>query len=998
MLQKLLDSEFALRVITFAFEYRRRFFVGLICLLIVYLFVCLLSYSSLDPSWSHLSTQARQITNIGGAGGAWISDILYLFTGYGAWAVLVWLSYEAFCAYQENICPIMPIRLLAYVFMWVSLCVLLAVMGDKGGVIGYEFYTALLALMGHMATMAFAVIGLLLIGYLLLDNDKMFIKKQSATPNTAQPQPPTSPKPQSTAPKPTIQPITPNPNHAINRPTPTAGALKKDRLHTFLNESGLKADMQQQMEQDHLNTPDDTGVSDSRIAGRPTTVMGNADTNDAAHFLNTPPSVGGQIANNEANDSQYKVNEPSSYDDSMQDGDYQNSHIRQNLSNFSYSHNNTPIGDEAKEVFSGINLDGLSAFDVSSDESSATATDDDDKAADKIPTKSATTNQTATDKIVADKIVADKIPIDEMPTDSVVMGGIDVANERPPQSTQTNQASTATDATIFDGIGVFATADEAVVPSHAQDHLSEQPSKNQPNNPPTPPKPDIHDDTVYKTQSYAMQMASYRKSLSPLPSIELLDPKPLQTVGYSPIQLNQLSELLEIKLKEFNVTAKVMNVIQGPIVTSFEVELAAGIKASKVTGISQDLARSLSMASLRVVEVIAGKPYIGIEIPNKSKQTVKLVELLSSLDYQDSSTDIAMAMGKDIGGRVVITDLARAPHMLVAGTTGSGKSVLVNAMLLSMLLKYTPDELRLILIDPKMLELANYGDIPHLLTPVVTDMTEAASALSWCVGEMERRYQLMSFLKVRKIAEFNKKVNEATQEGKSLLDPLWRPNDSVSQNAPPKLKTLPLIVVVADEFADMMMQVGRQAEELITRLAQKSRAAGIHLVLATQRPSVDVITGLIKANIPSRAALRVNSRVDSRTILDSGGAEDMLGHGDMLFLAPGKNEPIRVHGAYVTDAEVNRICDAWRERGAPDYIDTVVTSSDYLESPKADTGADALYDEALAFIIDSGKTSISALQRKLSIGYNRAANIIESMEQDGVLSAPDNSGKRTLLL
>ena len=410
------------------------------------------------------------------------------------------------------------------------------------------------------------------------------------------------------------------------------------------------------------------------------------------------------------------------------------------------------------------------------------------------------------------------------------------------------------------------------------------------------------------------------------------------------------------------------------------------------------------MASLRVVEVIPGKPYIGIEVPNKQREMVRLIELLDTEKFKDPKAQISMAMGKDIGGKAIITDLARAPHMLVAGTTGSGKSVLVNAMLLSMLLKYTPNELRMILIDPKQLELANYNDIPHLLTPVVTDMTEAASALSWCVAEMERRYQLMSLLKVRKLNEFNKKVIAAEKSGNPMLDPLWRPNDSVSISQAPKLKTLPMIVIVADEFADMIMQVGKQAEELITRLAQKSRAAGIHLILATQRPSVDVITGLIKANIPVRAALRVNSKVDSRTILDSGGAEDMLGNGDMLFLGPGQIEPDRVHGAYVSDEEVNSVCDAWRERGAPDYIDNMAGNFE-LSSPSGGSSAanasgedDDLYNEAVGFIMETRKVSASSIQRKFSIGYNRAARIVDSMEEAGLVSSMGKSGKRDLLM
>ncbi|MDN3454412.1 MULTISPECIES: DNA translocase FtsK 4TM domain-containing protein [unclassified Psychrobacter] len=518
-----------------------------------------------------------------------------------------------------------------------------------------------------------------------------------------------------------------------------------------------------------------------------------------------------------------------------------------------------------------------------------------------------------------------------------------------------------------------------------------------------PVMPHISDDAAFSQKSRSMQTAAYRSSLTPIPEVSILDkPDPDRKPSYTIAELEQLSELLEIKLQEFNVKASVVNAIPGPVVTRFEVELAAGVKASKVTGISRDLARSLSMASLRVVEVIPGKPYIGIEVPNKQREMVRLIELLNTEKFKDPKAQISMAMGKDIGGNPIITDLARAPHMLVAGTTGSGKSVLVNSMLLSMLLKYTPNELRLILIDPKQLELANYNDIPHLLTPVVTDMTEAASALSWCVAEMERRYQLMSLLKVRKLNEFNKKVIAAEKSGNPILDPLWRPNDSVSISQAPKLKTLPMIVIVADEFADMIMQVGKQAEELITRLAQKSRAAGIHLMLATQRPSVDVITGLIKANIPVRAALRVNSKVDSRTILDSGGAEDMLGNGDMLFLGPGQIEPNRVHGAYVSDEEVNRVCDAWRERGAPDYIDNMAGNFE-LSSPGGGTANasgedDDLYNDAVAFIMETRKVSASSIQRKFSIGYNRAARIVDSMEEAGLVSSMGKSGKRELLM
>lgn len=512
-------------------------------------------------------------------------------------------------------------------------------------------------------------------------------------------------------------------------------------------------------------------------------------------------------------------------------------------------------------------------------------------------------------------------------------------------------------------------------------------------------------DATGRPMSRAMLVAQKRRDLPPLPGLDLLDDvDPNKKVNFTEEQLSRLSELLEIKLQEFNVKAKVIEAQPGPVVTRFELDLAPGVKASKVTNISRDLARSMSMASVRVVEVIPGKPYIGIEVPNSTREMVRLTELLQLPAYRDPNALISMAMGKDISGNPVLTDLAKAPHMLVAGTTGSGKSVAVNAMILSMLLKYTPDQLRLILIDPKQLELANYNDIPHLLTPVVTDMKDAVSALNWCVNEMERRYKLMSFLKIRKISDYNRKVEEALANGEDLIDPTWKPSDSATQERAPRLTPLPMIVIVADEFADMIMQVGKKAEEMITRLAQKSRAAGIHLLLATQRPSVDVITGLIKANIPTRVALRVNSKIDSRTILDAGGAEDLLGHGDMLFLGPGKIEPERVHGAFIADDEVNRICDAWRERGSPDYVDEILTpydeepSSRGFEESEGGADRDALYDQCVAFVLETRRASTSSLQRKFSLGYNRAARIIDQMEENGIVSAMGANGKRDILV
>ena len=512
-------------------------------------------------------------------------------------------------------------------------------------------------------------------------------------------------------------------------------------------------------------------------------------------------------------------------------------------------------------------------------------------------------------------------------------------------------------------------------------------------------------DSMGRPMSLSMQVAQKRRDLPTLPGLELLDSvDPNKKVNFTAEQLARLSELLEIKLQEFNVKAKVIEAQPGPVVTRFELDLAPGVKASKVTNISRDLARSMSMASVRVVEVIPGKPYIGIEVPNSTREMVRLIELLTIPAFTDPNSILSMAMGKDISGNPVIADLGKAPHMLVAGTTGSGKSVAVNSMILSMLLKYTPNELRLILIDPKQLELANYNDIPHLLTPVVTDMKDAVNALNWCVNEMERRYKLMSYLKIRKLADYNRKVEEAIANGEDLIDPTWKASDSVVGERAPRLTPLPSIVIVADEFADMIMQVGKKAEEMITRLAQKSRAAGIHLLLATQRPSVDVITGLIKANIPTRVALRVNSKIDSRTILDGSGAEDLLGHGDMLFLGPGKIDAERVHGAFISDDEVNRICDAWRERGDPDYVDEILTPYDEdpttrgFEDSDGDPNRDALYDQCVSFVLETRKVSVSSLQRKFSLGYNRAARIVDQMEEQGIVSSQGANGKRDILV
>jgi len=495
-----------------------------------------------------------------------------------------------------------------------------------------------------------------------------------------------------------------------------------------------------------------------------------------------------------------------------------------------------------------------------------------------------------------------------------------------------------------------------------------------------------------------------------LPPLSLLDDPPPQKAGYSKESLEAMSRLVELKLKDFGIDVEVKSVSPGPVITRFELDPAPGVKVNQIANLAKDLARSLSVVSVRIVEVIPGKSFVGLEIPNENRQLVTLGEILKSRAYDDLSSPLTLALGKDIGGHSVVADLARMPHLLIAGTTGSGKSVGINAMVLSILYKTQPEHVRLIMIDPKMLELSVYEGIPHLLAPVVTDMKEAANSLRWCVAEMDRRYRLMSKLGVRNIGGYNRKVRDAIDAGEPLKDPIFKPPDLFDEDKPiehPTLLPLPFIVVIIDELADMMMIVGKKVEELIARLAQKARASGIHMILATQRPSVDVITGLIKANVPTRIAFQVSAKVDSRTILDQMGAENLLGHGDMLYLPPGTSLPVRVHGAFVDDDEVHAVVRHLKKSGAPRYMDEI------LEGPSGptpgltgidrpgefeDSEQDALYDQAVQVVLDTRKASISGVQRRLKIGYNRAARMVEAMEAAGMVGPLQSNGSREILV
>lgn len=1032
--------------------YIRQSVLTIIWLIVALLLVMsLISYSANDPSWSHISSATNEVSNLAGTGGAWLADILYTFLGAASWWLIVIACYEAWNVWRHDVEPNGLLRFLGYIFLIIATAGLTGVLSFgwlAQGMIGQIVGNGLSSLLTYWGTLLFLLVFIAITVTFTFDLHWHEILSGQAIRSRLQAEA-ADEEETNTEFKATAQEASQaKPNDTAQLPLPLAShdaeqaaddsshladneAFVGSPLDAFLDETGFSEIKEYEWLEENDATNPFKPVSSTYVAN--TKLTKKLDEKLQSEIikkpfkmptLNRPHSI--QLDSQITQPTQTKQPSVDSVDSvdvsqalptidkasmmsamsAASTGELADKHISEPMTGVEMAEQDAAIGlSNSDDLADSINTGyQLSQNPVLESPFEGIKTEGTEVVGIETPPTS-----------VASLLGMRQVPAQDRanPSDDTATAPVGAefstpaASPMPTQIARPAQAVTQITGTDIAAPEIDTNEITSSIPTHSRSVESElldeieQPIATQVNQP-----LDINDDSLFSQKSRAMQTAAYRANLSPLPELSLLDlPDPDRKPSYSREQLQQLSALLEIKLQEFNIKAEVVNAQMGPVVTRFEVSLAPGLKASKVTGIAKDLARSLSMASVRVVEVIPGKPYIGIEVPNPQRQMVRLIELLKTEAYQDPDGLISMAMGKDIAGRPIIADLAKAPHMLVAGTTGSGKSVLVNSLLLSMLLKYTPEQLRLILIDPKQLELANYGDIPHLLTPVVTDMTEAASALAWSVAEMERRYQLMSLFKVRKLDEFNKKVMAAEQIGEPLLDPLWRPNDSVSQDRAPKLKPLPQIVIVADEFADMIMQVGKQAEELITRLAQKSRAAGIHLILATQRPSVDVITGLIKANIPVRAALRVNSKVDSRTILDAGGAEDMLGHGDMLFLGPGQIEPNRVHGAFISDAEVNRVCDAWRERGAPNYIDNMF---DNFELNSAPSGGDAsgssngeedpLYDDVVAFLLETRKVSASSIQRKFSIGYNRAARIVDAMEEAGLVSGMTKSGKRELLM
>ncbi|ENX42755.1 DNA translocase FtsK [Acinetobacter sp. NIPH 2100] len=1020
--------------------YAQRFLMTLFLISFgIYLFLATVTYTPFDPGWMHISSDTQQVSNASGVAGAWIADLLFGFLGWASLLIPLFLFIEAIQVWWPRSFLNRPFRYAAQFFLILSISSLLYLHWNTpadtldnaaGGIIGYELGQSLSQLLTiYGATLFLLAFSILLLTlafgiqwnktWITLKNTPAYLQDlfyknvpqhESAYDLTEQ---------LAAADTPAIK------NKVQTEPDPVADTseakanqvqaklIKIDDSHHQLMAEKLFADVVAK-EQQHSSQPQvaeqvedfeqtlqrahqfetesqrlvQTGEvwralqrDDASHKQEIDALLRAADdsANASAHYA---PAAGTNLSTQQANTSNLDWNDDQIFDELL--AAVPNSKTATDLHTPFTQEPATTANHHVPEAEFEADIEALITESARSTEITPQSYSS------PIQTSAQDENHNS---IREERDDFNDLLVDEEPENSS------------PRSTSYAQSSAFVKAPIeVNSVAKETLSKEAFIEAWQETAGKVEPESDL----------EIEDDfdldapltdAFGRPMSRSMQVAQKRRDLPTLPGLELLDEvDPNKKVNFTAEQLSRLSELLEIKLQEFNVKAQVVEAQPGPVVTRFELDLAPGVKASKVTNISRDLARSMSMASVRVVEVIPGKPYIGIEVPNSSREMVRLIELLKTPAFEDPAGLLSMAMGKDISGNPVITDLGKAPHMLVAGTTGSGKSVAVNSMILSMLLKYTPDQLRLILIDPKQLELANYNDIPHLLTPVVTDMKDAVSALNWCVNEMERRYKLMSFLKIRKLSDYNRKVEEAIANGEDLIDPTWKASDSVVGERAPRLAPLPSIVIVADEFADMIMQVGKKAEEMITRLAQKSRAAGIHLLLATQRPSVDVITGLIKANIPTRVALRVNSKIDSRTILDAGGAEDLLGHGDMLFLGPGKIEPERVHGAFISDDEVNRICDAWRERGEPDYVDEILTPFDEeptsrgFEDGDGDPSRDALYDQCVSFVLETRKASTSSLQRKFSLGYNRAARIIDQMEENGIVSSMGANGKRDILV
>lgn len=1001
----------------------------------IYLFLATVTYTPFDPGWMHISSDTQQVSNASGVAGAWIADLLFGFLGWASLLIPIFLFVEAIQVWWPYSFLNKPFRYAAQFFILLATSSLLYLYwqvpadtldNSSGGIIGYELGESLSQILTIYGATVFLVVFWLVLFTLAFGVkwnktwatlkatpaylQDLFYKNvpetESAFDRTA---PEAKKSVASTQAKVAVENVTAAPEH---REVQIVSSMVRDQAAERLFDDMVEKEQhaQQQLVIDEEDEDEFNQVLEKahRLEQKTQRVV---PTGEVWRALNSDENQ----RHKQDIDALLRAAEESERHTPSE--------------HFKAVVHDEPASTVASDIKQNLDWDDDEIFDelLAAVPSGKTATDVHTPF---NPVAVEPASSMTTEKIVlASSTIAASPLLHSTPKNTALDDDFDELDDLLVddllEADDREQAAPARTSSSYAQSSAFVRAeintqpsqpmiseDEKALISSNKDVFREvwQETAGKPVEADKPVEDDFDFDAPLtdasgRPMSLAMQVVARRKDLSPLPGLDLLDKvDPNKKVNFTAEQLARLSELLEIKLQEFNVKAKVIEAQPGPVVTRFELDLAPGVKASKVTNISRDLARSMSMASVRVVEVIPGKPYIGIEVPNSTREMVRLIELLTIPAFTDPNSILLMAMGKDISGNPVIADLGKAPHMLVAGTTGSGKSVAVNSMILSMLLKYTPNELRLILIDPKQLELANYNDIPHLLTPVVTDMKDAVNALNWCVNEMERRYKLMSYLKIRKLADYNRKVEEAIANGEDLIDPTWKASDSVVGERAPRLTPLPSIVIVADEFADMIMQVGKKAEEMITRLAQKSRAAGIHLLLATQRPSVDVITGLIKANIPTRVALRVNSKIDSRTILDAGGAEDLLGHGDMLFLGPGKIEPERVHGAFISDDEVNNICDAWRERAAPNYVDEILTP--YDEEPTSrgfedgDGGSerDALYDQCVSFVLETRKASTSSLQRKFSLGYNRAARIIDQMEENGIVSGMGANGKREILV